>query len=247
MSLSDDQIEGAWVMGDDFRHRRDHVLEALARIDQAEGRQDRTVLDAELALQSMPSTRLDRRHAVLDYVRALLDPVHVGEQTGRGLCHDDDPRAVLRNTAHGFADLRLRLGQHGVERGDDRLLEGFEERHAVILVDAVPPNAVQTEFVLEIHGVDRRFIDRARGAAIALLIALLDAPADIRAVRTGRVGLVDRGSHTTYRRVGRLYGRHQICGKCRDSAAPGNSGSDKGNPHYTILQCQRFLDWQRHT
>jgi glycosyltransferase involved in cell wall biosynthesis len=40
-----------------------------------------------------------------------------------------------------------------VERRDDRLLKGFEERHAVIVVDAVAPDAVETELVLKVDGV----------------------------------------------------------------------------------------------
>ena len=142
MRLSDDQVESARVTLHDLGHRRDHVLETLPRIDEAEGRQDRAVFDAELALQPVPPTRDDRGHAVLDHHRPLRDPVHVLEQPRRGLGHDDHPRAVLSDAPHGFADLRLGLGKNRVQGRDDRLLEGFEERHAMILVDAVAPDTV---------------------------------------------------------------------------------------------------------
>src|SRR5438270_13634579 len=92
--LSDDQVEGTGVARDDLGHRRDHVLETLARIDEAKGRQDRSVIHAQLPLQSVPATRHDRWHAVLDHDRALGYAVDVPEQPRRGLGHDHDPRSA---------------------------------------------------------------------------------------------------------------------------------------------------------
>src|SRR5207237_3896390 len=107
---------------------------------------------------------------------------------------------------------------------------------AMIYEYTVAPDAVETKIMLQVDGVDRSLIYRARGAAVALFVALLDAPADIRPVCARGVRLVDRRSHATDRWVGCFYSRHQIGGKGCDSAAPGNSGSDEGDPHYTILR-----------
>ena len=155
MRLSDDQVEGTGVARDDLGHRRDHVLEALARIDEAKGRQDRSVIHAQLPLQSVPATRHDRRHAVLDHDRALGYAVDVPEQPRRGLGHDHDPRAARGDATHGLADLRLGLGQDRVQRRDDGLLQSFKERHAMIFVDTVAPDAVETKLMLQVDGVDR--------------------------------------------------------------------------------------------
>ena len=194
----------------------------------------------------MPAARDDRRHAVLDHDGTLGDAVDVPEQPRRGLRHDHDPRAVLRDPAHGLADLRLRLRQDRMERGDDRLLQGFEKRQAVIVVDTVAPDAVKTELVLEVDSVDGGFVDRSCGPAVAFLVPLLDAPPDVGPVGARSVRLVNRGSDTTDRWVGRFYSRHEIGGERRDPAAPGDRGGDECNPHHTILGCHRFLGWQRH-
>src|SRR6266576_5796432 len=104
---------------------------------------------------------------------------------------------------------------------DHRLLERLEERHAVIVVDAVPPHPVQTEFVLQVDRVHRRLVDRSGLGAVALFVTLLDPPPDVRAVGTCRVWLVDSGSDTTDRWVGRFYSRHEIGREGGDPAAPG--------------------------
>src|SRR5256886_7676121 len=183
----------------------------------------------------MPAARDDRRHAVLDHDGTLRDAVDVPEQPRRGLRHDDDPRAVLRDPAHGLADLRFRLGQDRVERGDDRLLQGFEKRHAVVVVNTVAPDTVKTELVLEVDGVDGRFVDRSCDPAVAFLVPLLDAPPDVGPVGARRVRLVNRGSDTTDRWVGRFYSGHQIGRERGDPAAPGDWGGEGGNAHYNIL------------
>ena len=118
---------------------------------------------------------------------------------------------------------------------DDRLVQLLEHRHAVVVVDAVVPDPVQPELVLDVHDVGRGLIDRARGAAIARLVPLPDAPADLGAVRVGRVRLVDRGGHATHRRVGRFHRGQQI-GRERGDAAPARDrGGDEGDTDKTIL------------
>src|SRR2546429_607003 len=130
----------------------------------------------------MPAARDDRRHAVLDHDGTLRDAVDVPEQPRRGLRHDHDPRAVLRDPAHGLADLRLRLRQDRVERGDDRLLQGFEKRHAVIVVDTVEPAATKTYLVPEL---DAFAVGRLAGlgGAGALLVAAFDPEVPPRVLR----------------------------------------------------------------
>src|SRR6185503_15857507 len=43
MGLTDDQVQGSRITGANRGHRLDHVLETLAWVDQAEGRDDRAI------------------------------------------------------------------------------------------------------------------------------------------------------------------------------------------------------------
>ena len=203
------------------------------------------MLHAQLPLQLMTAAGHDRRHPMRDHHRAMRDAVDVREQMRGRLGHHDDRRTPVGDAAHDLADLRFRLRQHRVQGGDDRLVQLLEQGHAMVLVDAIAPDAKDAEFVLKVHDVRRRLVDRAGGTPIALPVTLPDPPANLRAIGARSIRLVDRGSDATDRWVGRLYSGHEIGGECRDPAPARNRGGDKGDTHNTILRCHRCLDWQR--
>ena len=106
VGLANDQVERVWMLGDDRRHRSDHVLETLPGIDQAEGRHDRVVGHVEPAFQGVASARFDRRHAVRDDDGRLPDAVVGLEEPGCGVGHHDELIAVLRDRTDGVAHRR---------------------------------------------------------------------------------------------------------------------------------------------
>src|SRR5213596_715708 len=134
----------------DLGHRFNHVLEPLPRIDETERREDRPVLDPELALETMPAARLDGGHAVLDHHRRPRHAVDVAKKTRRGRSHHHDLYAVLRGETHRVERPGLGLRRDRMECDDDGLRAVFEEYAQVVVVRAVVPDAVEAELVLQI-------------------------------------------------------------------------------------------------
>ena len=83
VGLAGDQVERFGVSLRDPRHRFDHVLESLARPDEAERGDDLAARESELLLQLAASTRLDVGHAVLDHARRCRHSVHVAQDVDR--------------------------------------------------------------------------------------------------------------------------------------------------------------------
>src|SRR5438105_7232579 len=166
MRLTDDQVQRVRVPSDDARHRIDHVLKALAWVDEAEGGDDRPAFDAKLPLEAMAPLRSDRRHPMRYHDRWLGDPIHVAKESRRGLRHDDDHGALFRDAAKRVAHPRLRLRQDRMEGRDDRLVELAEKSRRVIVIGPIAVYAVEAELVLEVHDVDGRVIDRSAGRSI---------------------------------------------------------------------------------
>ena len=109
----------------------------------------------------------------------------------------------------------------------------------MILVDAVAPDPVEAELVLDVHRVGGRLVDRSGRPPVAGAVPLPDAPADLGAVRPSGVRLVDRGGNATDRWVGRLHGGHEIGGEGGYAAATRYGGGDKSDAQESILLCQR--------
>src|SRR5207302_9388520 len=128
MGLADDEVQRVRMGSDDRRHRRDHVLESLARIDEPEGRNDRSLLDAELSLEAMPPVRRDRWHPMRYDDRRSGDAVYVSEEASGGLGHHPDDRAPLGDAAERGAHPRLGRGPVRVQGRADPLADLLEQR-----------------------------------------------------------------------------------------------------------------------
>ena len=100
MRLTRDEVEGVRMPRNDTGHRLDHVLEPLARVDQAKGRDDRPPFDAELLLETLAAVRLDGRHSVGDDPRHSGGAVLRGEDVDRRRGHHDDLAAEFADGAH---------------------------------------------------------------------------------------------------------------------------------------------------
>src|SRR6185503_311018 len=220
--LADDEIESGGMASDDLRHRLDDVLEALPRVDEPEGGDDRTLLDAELPLESMASPWLDGGHAVLDHHRRTRYPVDLAEQTCRGRAPDDDLIAALRDVANGLERPRLRLWRDGVQSRDHGLRAVVEEYAQVVVVGSVVPHAVETELVLHVDDVHVRFAYCDRRVAVRARLLLTDAPADIWSVSARGAPFVDGCCVDPHGRIGRFDGRGEVRGERGDATPAGN-------------------------
>jgi hypothetical protein len=132
-----------------------------------------------------------------------------------------------------------------VQRGDHGLAQLLEKERQVVLVeviaglavgaDLLAPDAVKTELVLDVHDVGVGQIDRARGGAITLGVALVDAPAHVGLVGAQNPRLLDGRDAARRRGVGGPHGRHQIPGEGCDPTPAGYSGRDEGDANILNL------------
>ena len=124
---------------DDVGQRVDRQLVALAGAEQAEAQDDLAILDAQGRLHRGAIDEWKLGDAVRNDMQApAVDPVHVGQASGRGLRHDD--RGVGQGDQLG-EDGPLtgrRALQDSVERRDGRDIEGPDEVDDVSAVLASP-------------------------------------------------------------------------------------------------------------
>ena len=239
--LARDQVERLGVACGHGGHRLDRVLQPLARTDEAERRDDRAPVQAELGLQAATPLRLDVGHPVGDHERPFLDAVVAVQDVDRGLGHHDEPVRGLGDGTHRLADRRGGIGQHRVHVHQRRLLQLLEEGSEVVLVHALDPvvadeaaalpQAVEAEFVLDADDLGVGSIDLACGGPVGKRAALLDPPADLAAVGAHGVALVDRGDPALGVRVGLAHGADQVGGERGDAASARRIGGDERDPH----------------
>ena len=86
--------------------------------------------------------------------RHVCDSIRVREDASRRIGHHDGRGAEPNRRANRLSHRRRRIGWHGVQRGHDRLPQGFEEGAQMIVIDAVRPCSVKPKFVLNIDNVD---------------------------------------------------------------------------------------------
>ena len=230
VGLTRDQVEGRGMAGHDRRHGFDHELDALARVDQAKRGDDRSAWHAQLLLHPDPAVGLDRGHAMRYHHRHLGDAVRAGEDVGRRLGHHDGRGAEPNRRADRLPHRGRRVRWHRVQRGDDRLPQGFEERSQVIVIDVVFPCPVEPEFVLDIDDVDVGAVDRFSRHAVVARVPLPDAPAHLAAIGPDLVGLVDRGHAEPGAWIGGFNRGHQVGRERGDSAPPGQIRTYEGDP-----------------
>ena len=200
--LADDQVQRPRSPATDRLHRPDHVLQALARVHEPEGGDERPPSQAELLFQPSVPMRLNGRDAVRDH-RNFVRRNAVGVQKHpRSIRHYDHPHAASGQALNGLAHGRGGVGQQRVERRDQRLAQLRQEADEVV-VEGIAPGAVQPELVLQAHHVDWGAVELDRQGPIAFRASLLDSPPDLRAVEAERSGLVDGRPADADRRVGR--------------------------------------------
>ena len=123
MRLAENQIERFGMALDDVAHRFDRVFEAFAAVDQAEGRDDHALADAERRFGRVGIVERHVGHAVMDHAQTLADRCRRRARADRARF----PRARRRCDERSQSSRVTRsitfvgLGQHGVHRQDDRL------------------------------------------------------------------------------------------------------------------------------
>ena len=228
--LTRDHVEGGGVARHDRRHRFDHELDALARVDQAKGRDDGSARHAKLLLHPDAAVGMNRGHAVRYHHRRLGDVVLGVEDACRRVGHHDSCDAEPDRRANRLPHRGRRIGRHSVQGGDDRLAQSFKEGTQVIVIDVVLPCPVEAEFVLHVDDVGVGTVDRFSRRAVVPGVPLLDAPAHLAAIRPDLIGLVDRGHAAPDVWIGGAHRGHQVGREGGDAAVSRQMRGDEDDP-----------------
>ena len=150
-----DQVQHLGMALDDRGQRGDCRLDPLAGGDQPERREDEArpePIEAPRALMSVVDpAREDGRRPVLDDADLVRGArLHLQQEPLRRLRHHDDPLGLCAELGEYLALMIRRLGEHGVERDDQRPVELLCEREDVLAVGA----AEDPVFVLQEDDVD---------------------------------------------------------------------------------------------
>ena len=133
---------------DDVLHRFDRVLQALAAIDQAERRDDQALADAERGFCRIGIAERHVGNAVMDHSQTIgIDAVDVFEQSAAGFRERHDFARGARRARASRATSFRRVGQHGVQRHDDRFFDGANQVDEPFAAFA----AEQAVFVLDVE------------------------------------------------------------------------------------------------
>jgi chaperonin GroES len=208
-----DDVERVRKLRDDRGERLDDVLDALVGREESEREDHRTALDPEPVLAA---TRCGQeRNAMRDEVDLFgADAVHVAREPRSGRAHDHHPLRERRQLVHHAALESVRLGEDGVQRGDDG-----HPQFAQQLQDVTPGfSAEDPVLVLDADDVDGVDVQEVRGATVRGDLALGDLEANTRRVGIAPAGIVHREDEALDLGTGRSDGPAQIGRESRDPA-----------------------------
>ena len=185
----------------------------------------------------MTALGFNGRHSVGDNANGRGDTVLRSENVHGSLRHYDHLVAEISDRTYGLP-LRLRWTRKDcMQCRYYRLGQLLQKQAQVIFVPTLrpltpgkrrlAPNAIQAKLVLNVDGIGIRGIDRVRNRAVTFLVTLLNSPADLGAVRTQHVGLVNGCNATRGGGIRGTYRRDQISGKGRNTTSTRNGGRDE--------------------
>src|SRR5450830_279468 len=128
MGRAENSIDDVGKSCDYFRHRLDHVLDALPLAEQAEGQQDRPALEAPLHLVIIGIAERHVGDTVVYQVHLLgVNAVASLEELYRLAAHDHQRIRELGDFNKRLAPLGLRVGRNGVDGRYDWLFQVPQE------------------------------------------------------------------------------------------------------------------------
>ncbi len=221
MGLADDQVDEVGMLAYDRGEGAEGVFEALAGADQTEGAHHPAATEAEALLDGFPRFAGSGRRAVVNEAQLPhRDAVLAVQDLFGDRVHDDHPPGVLGQRGNHLPHPRLRIGQHGVEGGEERLAQRPQE---AIEAAAFEP-AVHPEFMLKTHHAGGRVVEElGRGLVLLLASIIHDVNHGPRVLVIARAAL--HGDHQRRWRPrawpgGRLrrrwQGRIPAAGRCLD-------------------------------
>ena len=156
MRCANDTIDHVGVLGDNRRQCRNHGLQPLAGVEQAERHQHLAAGKIGGLPESFAPTERAIWRAMIDNHNALgINLINALQQPGRVLRHDHDPLGAFDQAFENSALLGRRVAQHRVQRHNQRRRDAIDQiKHQFAIFTA--ENAV---FVLKPYCVDRVFVD----------------------------------------------------------------------------------------
>ncbi len=249
MGGAEHDVHSVRIRVQDRGQRIDHVLHALVRRQEPEREDHGLALDAKPVLVAGGKHRL--RNSVRNQVDLVgTDSVDLLEQ-GRtvGAHHHQSFRQAHDLVQHPSLR-RVRIGEDGVQRRDDRHAQLTQEREDRLTRLA----AEDAVLVLQRDGVHHRHIEEVHGPAVRRDVVLLDLEAHSWRVVMARAAVVHGHDEAIQGRELGGDGRAQVGGERRNAALAREVVAQEGNPRQglrnrrmIVIPPSRPRGWHRGT
>ncbi len=242
MRRTEHDIDRVGAAFQDRGHGVDHDLDALGGGQQAECQNDRAAVKSEFGLGRVGLDKRKVGNAMGDDLDLVVrHAIDAAQQLASLVGHHDDLRGRFDDAFHHRALRRGRLGQHGVQRRDNRHRQARQQLEDV----GAGVAAENSELVLQTDDVEPAGIQEGRGAHIFFDAVIPDLQGDRSGIIIGLTVVGHRHDRGLKIRPRGRYRAFQVGREGCDSAAAWQRIADHRDPAQRrhVRAWARPVDW----